>query len=85
MLGLRLLFLELLTRKLVRDLNKTNCFISSTLYIGQILKDCDVMDVLVAKGVFLLVAIGALVVMARILRDMMKNRFTDEESNLGKF
>jgi hypothetical protein len=43
------------------------------------------MDVLVAKGVFLLVAIGAFVVMARILRDMMKNRFTDEESNLGKF
>jgi hypothetical protein len=43
------------------------------------------MDVLVAKGVFLLVAIGALVVMARILRDMIKNRFTDEESNLGKF
>ena len=43
------------------------------------------MDVLVAKGVFLLVTIGALVVIARILRDLLKNRFTDEESNLGKF
>ena len=49
------------------------------------MKARDVMDVLVAKGVFLLVAIGALVVMAKILRDMMKNRFTYEESNLGKF
>ena len=43
------------------------------------------MDVLIAKGVFLLVAIGALVVMARILRAMMKNIFTVEKSNLGKF
>jgi hypothetical protein len=43
------------------------------------------MDVLVAKGVFLLVAIGAFVVMGRILRDMMKNRFTVEKSKLGKF
>ncbi len=43
------------------------------------------MDVLVAKGVFLLVTIGALVIIAKILRDMMKNRFTDEKSNLGKF
>ncbi len=43
------------------------------------------MDVLVAKGVFLLVAIGAFVVMARILRDMMKNRFTVEKSRQGKF
>ncbi len=43
------------------------------------------MDVLVAKGVFLLVAIGALVVMARILRAMMKDRFTVEKSKLGKF
>ncbi len=43
------------------------------------------MDVLFAKGVFLLVTIGALVVMGRILKDMMKNRFTDEKSNLGKF
>jgi hypothetical protein len=42
------------------------------------------MDVLIAKGVFLLVAIGALVVMARILRDMMKNRYTVDKSNLGK-
>ena len=43
------------------------------------------MDVLVAKGVFLLVAIGAFVVMGRILRDMMKNIFTVEKSKLGKF
>ena len=49
------------------------------------MKDCDGLDVLVAKGVFLLVAIGALVVIVRILRDMMKNRFTVEKSNLGKF
>ena len=43
------------------------------------------MDVLVAKCVFLLVAIGALVVIARILRDMMKNIFTVEKSRQGKF
>jgi hypothetical protein len=43
------------------------------------------MDVLIAKGVFLLVAIGAFVVIARILRDMMNNIFTVEKSNLGKF
>ena len=85
MLGLRLLFLELLTRKLVRDLNKTNCFISSTLYIGQILKDCNDMDVLVAKGVFLLVAIGAFVVMGRILKDLVKKILVVEKSELDKF
>ncbi len=38
-----------------------------------------------AKGVFLLATIGALVVIARILRDMMKNRFTVEKSRQGKF
>jgi hypothetical protein len=42
------------------------------------------MDVLIAKGVFLLVAIGALVVMARILRDMLRNKYTVDKSNLGK-
>ena len=36
------------------------------------------MDVLIAKGVFLLAAIGALVAIARILSDMMKNRFPVE-------
>ena len=43
------------------------------------------MDVLVSKGVFLLVTIRALVVMARILRELMKDRFTVEKSKLGKF
>ncbi len=49
------------------------------------MKAFDIMDVLIAKGVFLLAAIGALVAIARILRDMMKNRFTVEKSKLGKF
>ena len=49
------------------------------------MKDCDLMDVLVAKGVFLLVAIGALVVMGRILKDLVKKRFAVEKSKLGKF
>jgi hypothetical protein len=43
------------------------------------------MDVLVAKGVFLLVTIGAFVVVVRILRDLMKNRFRVEKSRQGKF
>jgi len=42
------------------------------------------MDVLIAKGVFLFVAIGALVVVTRILKVMMKNRYTVDKSNLGK-
>ena len=49
------------------------------------MKARDVMDVLVAKGVFLLVTIGALVVMGRILRDLVKKRFAVEKSKLGKF
>jgi hypothetical protein len=36
------------------------------------------MDVLVAKGLFLLVTIGAFVVFAKIFRDLLKNRFTAE-------
>jgi hypothetical protein len=43
------------------------------------------MDVLVAKGVFLLVTIGAFVVIARILREFLKNRFRVEKSRQGKF
>jgi hypothetical protein len=43
------------------------------------------MDVLVAKGVFLLVTIGAFVVISRILRDLMKNRFTVEKLGQDKF
>jgi hypothetical protein len=42
------------------------------------------MDVLVAKGVFLLVTIGALVVIARIFRDLVKNRFRVEKSRQDK-
>jgi hypothetical protein len=72
-------------KRLVRDLNKTNCFICSTLYTWKILKDCAVMDVLVAKGVFLLVTIGAFVVTGRILKDLVKKRFEIEKSKLGKF
>jgi hypothetical protein len=49
------------------------------------LKAFDIVDVLIAKGVFLLVAICALVVVARMLRDMMKNRFKVEKSNLDIF
>ena len=49
------------------------------------MKARDVMDVLVAKGVFLLVTIGAFVVMGRILRDLVKKRFAVEKSKLGKF
>jgi hypothetical protein len=33
------------------------------------------MNVLVVKGVFLFVAIGAFMVMGRILRDLVKKRF----------
>jgi len=43
------------------------------------------MDVLVAKGVFLLVAIGAFVVMGRILKNLVKKRFAVEKFKLGKF
>ena len=43
------------------------------------------MDVLVAKGVFLLVTIVAFVVMGRILKDLVKKRFAVEKSKLGKF
>jgi len=43
------------------------------------------MDVVIAKGVFLLVAIGALVFIARILRGMVKSRFTVEKSRQGIF
>jgi hypothetical protein len=43
------------------------------------------MDVLVAKGVFLLVTIGAFVVFARIFRDLVKNRFTVEQLEQDKF
>ena len=49
------------------------------------MKDCDLMDVLVAKGAFLLVAIGAFVVMGRILKNLVKKRFAVEKSKLGKF
>ena len=43
------------------------------------------MDVIVAKGLFLLVAIGAFVVMGRILKDLIKTRFVVEKSKLNKF
>ena len=43
------------------------------------------MDVLVAKGVFLLVTVGACVVMGRILKDLVKKRFAIKKSKLGKF
>ena len=43
------------------------------------------MDVLVAKGLFLLVAIGALVVVKRIFRDLVKNRFVAKKLRQGKF
>ena len=48
------------------------------------MKDCDGMDVLVAKGVFLLVTIGAFVVIARIFRDLVKNRFAVLKSKQDK-
>jgi hypothetical protein len=43
------------------------------------------MDVLVAKDVFLLVAIGAFVVMGKILKNLAKKRFAVEKSKPGKF
>jgi hypothetical protein len=43
------------------------------------------MDVLVAKGVFVLVALGALVVVARIFRSLAKSRFTVEILKQVKF
>ena len=43
------------------------------------------MDVLIAKGVFLLVAIGAFVVMGRILKDLVKKILVVEKSELDKF
>ena len=42
------------------------------------------MDVLVAKGLFLLVTIGALVVIKRIFRDLVKNRFAAEKLRQSK-
>jgi len=43
------------------------------------------MDVVIAKGVFLLVVIGALVFIARILRGMIKSRVTVEKWRQGIF
>jgi len=43
------------------------------------------MDVLVAKGVFLLVAIGEFAVMGKILKDLVKKRFAVEKSKQDKF
>jgi hypothetical protein len=43
------------------------------------------MDVLVAKGLFLLVTIGALVVITRIFRDLVNNRFVAEKLRQDKF
>ena len=48
-------------------------------------KEHDLMDVLVAKGLFLLVTIGALVVIKRIFRDLVKNRFVAKKLRQGKF
>jgi hypothetical protein len=42
------------------------------------------MDVLFAKGVFLIVTIGALVVVARIFKDLVKSRFTTEKLRQDK-
>jgi hypothetical protein len=42
------------------------------------------MELLIAKGVFLLVAVGALVVIVKNLRAMMKNKFWAEKSNQQK-
>jgi hypothetical protein len=43
------------------------------------------MDVLIAKGVFVLVALGALVVVAKIFRNLVKSIFTFEISKQAKF
>ena len=48
-------------------------------------KEHDLMDVLVAKGLFLLVTIGALAVIKRIFKDLMKNRFAAGKLRQGKF
>jgi hypothetical protein len=46
---------------------------------------CDRMIALFAKGVFLLVALCAFVVIARIVGDLVKNRSAIENSRQGKF
>jgi hypothetical protein len=43
------------------------------------------MDVLVAKGVFFLVTIGAFVILVRIFWELVKNRFSVEKLRQDKF
>ena len=60
-------------------------FILSTLSCKLIRKKYDRMDVLVAKGVFFLVTIGAFVILVRIFWELVKNRFSVEKLRQDKF